>query len=95
MTPAIFGIAGTALGADERAFFKDADPAGYILFARNCESKDQLRALTDELRAIHGRDRLVISIDQEGGRVQRLGPPHWPAYPAAGCVAALWLRWVK
>ena len=90
MTPAIFGIAGTALGADERAFFKDADPAGYILFARNCESKDQLRALTDELRAIHGRDRLVISIDQEGGRVARMKPPVWQAYPAGEAFAALW-----
>ncbi|HAL89554.1 MAG TPA: beta-hexosaminidase, partial [Erythrobacter sp.] len=90
MTPAIFGIAGTALGADERAFFKDADPAGYILFARNCESKDQLRALTDDLRAIHGRDRLVISIDQEGGRVARMKPPVWQAYPAGEAFAALW-----
>ena len=68
MTPAIFAIAGTELNAEERAFFRDADPVGYILFGRNCESKAQLRALTDELRAIHGRDRLIISIAQEGGR---------------------------
>lgn len=90
MTPAIFGIAGTALSADERAFFADADPVGYILFGRNCESKDQLRALTDELRAIHGRDRLIISIDQEGGRVRRMKPPVWLEHPAGGAYAALY-----
>lgn len=82
MTPAIFGIAGTTLSADERAFFREADPAGYILFGRNCDTPDQLRALTDDLRAIHGRERLLISIDQEGGRVARLRPPHWSGFPA-------------
>ncbi len=82
MTPAIFGIAGLELTADERAFFRDADPAGYVLFARNCENPVQLRRLTDDLRAIHGRERLLISIDQEGGRVQRMKPPQWTAYPA-------------
>ncbi|GMN03245.1 beta-N-acetylhexosaminidase [Erythrobacter sp. MTPC3] len=82
MIPAIFGCSGPSLTADERAFFRDADPAGYILFGRNCETRDQLRALTDELRALHGRDRLLVSIDQEGGRVARLRPPHWGAYPA-------------
>jgi beta-N-acetylhexosaminidase len=83
MVPAIFGLSGLILTSDERAFFKDADPAGYILFGRNVESRDQLRALTDDLRALHGRERLFISIDQEGGRVARLRPPVWPAYPAA------------
>lgn len=82
MTPAIFGIAGTALSADEHAFFKEADPAGYIVFGRNCETPAQLRALTDDLRAIHGRERLLISIDQEGGRVARLRPPHWSGFPS-------------
>ena len=82
MTPAIFGCSGHTLTADERAFFRDADPAGYILFGRNCDHPDQLRALTDDLRSIHGRDRLFVSIDQEGGRVARLRPPHWSAYPA-------------
>ena len=82
MTPAIFGCSGPQLTADERAFFRDADPAGYILFGRNCENPEQLRALTDDLRSIHGRDRLLVSIDQEGGRVDRLRPPHWSAYPA-------------
>jgi beta-N-acetylhexosaminidase len=81
MTPAIFGVAGLTLSADERAFFRDADPAGYILFARNVESRAQVRALTDELRAIHGREKTLISIDQEGGRVTRLKPPVWLKYP--------------
>ncbi len=90
MTPAIFGISGLELTVDERAFFKDADPAGYILFARNCENKDQLRKLTDDLRAIHGRDRLIVSIDQEGGRVARMKPPVWQRYPAGETFAALW-----
>jgi len=81
MLPAIFGLSGHTLTADERAFFRDADPAGYILFGRNVESRAQLRALTDELRALHGRERLLISIDQEGGRVARMKPPVWAAYP--------------
>ena len=81
MIPAIFGLSGPRLTADERAFFADADPAGYILFGRNVESREQLRALTDELRAIHGRERLLVTIDQEGGRVARMKPPVWPAYP--------------
>jgi len=82
MTPAIFGIAGPELSADERAFFKEADPAGYILFGRNCIDRQQMRRLTDDLKAIHGRDRLIVSIDQEGGRVARMKPPEWPKYPA-------------
>lgn len=82
MTPAIFGLSGHALTDSERAFFKDADPAGYILFGRNCDTPAQLRALTDSLRAIHGRERLFICIDQEGGRVTRLRPPHWSGFPA-------------
>ena len=81
MTPAIFGLSGLTLSDDERAFFRDADPAGYILFGRNIESREQVRALTDDLRTIHGRERLLISIDQEGGRVARMKPPVWPAYP--------------
>lgn len=81
MTPAIFGCAGLALTPEERSFFKDADPAGYILFGRNVQDRDQLRALTDELRAIHGRERLFICIDQEGGRVARMKPPEWAAFP--------------
>lgn len=82
MTPAIFGLAGAELSADERAFFADAEPAGYILFGRNCLGPQQLRALTDSLRELHGRDRLFICIDQEGGRVARLRAPQWTDYPA-------------
>jgi len=90
MVPAIFGLSGFTLTADERAFFADADPAGYILFGRNVASPAQLRALTDELRAIHGRERLFICIDQEGGRVARMKPPAWAAYPAGEPFARLY-----
>lgn len=89
MTPAIFGISGLELTADERAFFREADPVGYILFARNCANRDQLRRLTDDLRSIHGRERLIVSIDQEGGRVVRMKPPEWPRYPAGEAFARL------
>src|SRR5688572_24138710 len=82
MQPAIYGMAGERLTADERDFFKDANPAGYVLFARNVASREQLRALTDELRALHGRDNLPILIDQEGGRVARMKPPVWPPFPS-------------
>ena len=89
MLPVIFGISGPELTAEERAFFKDADPAGYILFARNCENREQMRRLTDDLRAIHGRDRLIVSIDQEGGRVSRMKPPEWQKFPAGEAFARL------
>jgi beta-N-acetylhexosaminidase len=90
MTPAIFGLAGPTLTDDERAFFREADPAGYILFGRNVETRTQLRALTDELRAIHGRERLLVSIDQEGGRVARMKPPEWERFPPGEAFAKLW-----
>jgi beta-N-acetylhexosaminidase len=90
MTPAIFGLSGPVLTDDERAFFREADPAGYILFGRNVESRTQLRALTDELRAIHGRERLLVSIDQEGGRVARMRPPEWDSFPSGEAFARLW-----
>jgi len=82
MKPVIFGIAGPTLSPDETAFFAEAQPAGYILFKRNCVNPAQLRALTDSLRTLHGRDDLLIMIDQEGGRVARMQPPVWPAFPA-------------
>lgn len=90
MIPAIFGLSGLSLSDDERAFFRDADPAGYILFGRNVENRQQLRALTDELRALHGRDRTFICIDQEGGRVARMKPPQWQAYPTGEAFDRLW-----
>lgn len=79
---AIFGCAGPSLGADEAAFLRDADPYGFILFKRNVDSPEQVRSLVDSLRTSVGRDAPVL-IDQEGGRVQRLGPPHWRRYPTA------------
>jgi len=88
--PVIFGLSGHALTPDEAALFRDADPAGYILFARNCDTPDQVRALTDSLRTLSGRASLPILIDQEGGRVARLRPPHWPAFPPAARFAVLY-----
>lgn len=82
MKPVIFGMSGAALTPDERAFFREADPLGYILFKRNCVDRAQMQALTSELRALSGRDDLPILIDQEGGRVSRMVPPEWPAFPA-------------
>jgi beta-N-acetylhexosaminidase len=79
----VCGCAGTALSDDERAFMRDARPWGLILFKRNVADRAQLRALTDAFRDALGRDDAPVLIDQEGGRVQRMGPPHWPAYPAA------------
>ena len=83
MTPLFLGLSGTTITPEERALFRFADPAGYILFGRNCDNPDQVLALTDALRDMTGRD-LPILIDQEGGRVARLRPPFWPEFPAAG-----------
>lgn len=83
MTPLFLGLAGTTLSEAERRFFGELDPAGFILFKRNVEDREQLRALTDSLRALSGRADLPILIDQEGGRVARMQPPHWPAFPKA------------
>ena len=82
MQAAIYGLAGTEMRREERAFFREARPAGYILFRRNIESREQLRALTDSLRALEGHDDVPILIDQEGGRVARMRPPVWPAFPS-------------
>ena len=80
-TACILGCAGPRLSDEERAFFRDARPWGFILFRRNVESPDQVRALTEALRASIDRPDAPVLIDQEGGRVQRLGPPLWPLYP--------------
>ncbi|NBW07008.1 MAG: beta-N-acetylhexosaminidase [Caulobacteraceae bacterium] len=77
---AIYGCLGTALTDEERAFFADVRPWGFILFRRNVETPDQVRRLTDALRESVGWEAPVL-VDQEGGRVQRLGPPHWAKYP--------------
>lgn len=92
MTPAIFGLSGLSISAEERGFFRDSRPAGYILFGRNIESRSQLRALTDELRALDGRDNLPILIDQEGGRVARMKGPEWPEFPSGAIFDALYER---
>ena len=85
----IFGCAGAALSDAERRFFADADPLGFILFARNCETPGQLRELVASLRDSIGRADAPVLIDQEGGRVARLRPPHWRAAPSAGCIGVL------
>ncbi|WP_267386094.1 glycoside hydrolase family 3 N-terminal domain-containing protein [Sphingomonas sp. GC_Shp_3] len=90
MKPVIFGLSGLTVTADERRFFVEAEPLGFILFKRNIENRVQLLALTDELRAMTGRDDLPILIDQEGGRVARMGPPEWPAFPAGPAFDALY-----
>ena len=76
---AIFGLAGPDLGQGEAAFFRDADPWGFILFSRNIVDPGQLARLTARLREAVGRDAPIL-VDQEGGRVQRLGPPHWRSW---------------
>jgi beta-N-acetylhexosaminidase len=90
MKPVIYGLSGLELTADERAFFAESEPLGYILFRRNVADRAQLRALTDSLRALSGRDDLPILIDQEGGKVARMQPPEWPAFPAGPRFAALY-----
>lgn len=90
MKPVIFGLSGPTLTPDEQAFFAEAEPAGYILFKRNIETRAQVRALTDDLRALAGRDDLAILVDQEGGRVARMGPPEWPAFPSGADFDALY-----
>jgi beta-N-acetylhexosaminidase len=85
----IFGCAGEQLTADECAFFSAADPIGFILFRRNCRTPAQVRELVASLREVVGRDDAPILIDQEGGRVSRLEPPHWRRYPSAARLASL------
>ncbi len=77
----ISGCAGEALTADEISFFAEHQPWGLILFRRNCASPDQVRALVSAFREAVGRADAPVLIDQEGGRVQRLRPPHWPSFP--------------
>ena len=80
---AIYGCSGHRLTEDEKAFFANARPWGFIVFRRNVDSPDQMRALTDEMRDCVGDPDAPVLIDQEGGRVQRMGPPHWAKYPPA------------
>ncbi len=85
MIPLIVGMSGTSLTAEEKSFFREIQPWGYILFKRNCVSSEQVRALTDELRGLEGYEDTPILIDQEGGRVARLKDnPEWRSYPSGG-----------
>ena len=87
---AIYGCAGMTLGAEERAFFRDVQPFGFILFARNIHDRAQIRALVEALRETVGDARAPILIDQEGGRVARLKPPGWKERPAAARFGAVY-----
>jgi beta-N-acetylhexosaminidase len=87
----ITGVGGSALSPAERTFLRDAAPWGLILFRRNIDSPPQVARLVEEFRSVVGWNAPVL-IDQEGGRVQRLGPPHWPAYPPAAAFGALYDR---
>ena len=88
----IFGCAGPELSAEERAFFRDADPLGFILFARNVDTPECTRRLVDELRSSVARADAPVLIDQEGGRVARLRPPHWRKAPPARVLGELYAR---
>ena len=85
----IAGTSGLSLTAAERAFLKDARPWGLILFKRNVDTPAQIVDLVADFRACVGRPDAPVLIDQEGGRVQRLGPPHWPVYPPGAAYARL------
>jgi beta-N-acetylhexosaminidase len=85
----ITGVAGAALTDEERRFLRDAQPWGLIVFKRNIAAPAALRALIDDVRATLGR-AVPVLVDQEGGRVQRLGPPHWPSYPPGAAYGALY-----
>ncbi len=89
---AILGCAGPELTADERAFFRDADPLGFILFARNVDGPERTRRLVEDLRSSVARADAPVLIDQEGGRVARLRPPHWRKAPPARLLGALYAR---
>jgi beta-N-acetylhexosaminidase len=86
----ITGVSGPVLTDDERAFLRAHPPWGFILFKRNVQNPAQVAALVQELRAIAGRSDAPVLIDQEGGRVQRLSQPHWPAYPPGAVFSAVY-----
>ncbi len=88
----ILGISGTRFSPEERTLFSDRRPFGLILFARNIENPEQVRALTSDFRSIVGKKDAAVLIDQEGGRVQRLKPPHWQDYPPAAVFETLFKK---
>ena len=81
----VFGFKGETLTADEEALFSDTKPVGYILFGRNLKTPSQVKKLTERLRELADSKEVLVMIDQEGGRVQRLRPPHWKEYPPMSC----------
>jgi beta-N-acetylhexosaminidase len=89
---AVVGCFRAELTEEERRLFAAANPLGFILFARNCIDPKQLRALVDSLRETVGRHDALVLIDQEGGRVARLGPPHWRKPPPASEFAAIYAK---
>jgi beta-N-acetylhexosaminidase len=88
----IFNCAGPDLSADERDFFRDADPLGFILFSRNIDTPERTRRLVEALRSAVARADAPVLIDQEGGRVARLKPPYWREAPAARVLGELYER---
>jgi beta-N-acetylhexosaminidase len=86
----ITGVSGLSLTAEERDFVRAERPWGFILFKRNIDTSDQVTVLVEELRKSVGNPDAPVLIDQEGGRVQRLGPPHWPSYPAGAVFGTLY-----
>jgi len=92
LSAAIYGLSGQELTGEERAFIREAEPWGFILFQRNCASRVQVRSLTDDLRTVTGRAALPILIDEEGGRVQRLKPPEWRKRPAMAAFGTLYAK---
>lgn len=92
MAPRAFitGIAGLSLSDDERGFIRESRPWGFILFKRNVDNPAQVKALVEELRGTVSSPDAPVLIDQEGGRVQRLGPPHWPVYPPGAVFSTLY-----
>ncbi len=86
----ITGLAGTAVSPDECAFLREAQPWGLILFKRNIDSPAQVTGLIDSFLDAVGRTDAPVLVDQEGGRVQRLGPPNWPSYPPGAAYGRLY-----
>lgn len=89
---AVVAVAGAALAAEERALFRRCPPLGFVLFRENCRDPEQLRRLVSELKALYPGRPTPCFVDQEGGRVQRLGPPAWPPLPPAAALGRLWER---
>jgi beta-N-acetylhexosaminidase len=90
--PIVFSCAGEELTSIERKFFARVNPFGFILFQRNCQSKEQVRWLIKQMRQTVGREDTAVLIDQEGGRVSRLQPPGWSKHPPARLFGAMYER---